>query len=159
VDPAHIPLDDPALHPLVRANRRALQTIVEQPRLFIDYIASFSGARQHSGAECSGERALLRGGKGRRRRCAARPSRPAEARLVQFGALRFGRKIQLKEKLAIVSQSRPTTNPLGCLVILHLTLFLQRRLTCRWPQRISPRPSALGPATISTESGFRAEGL
>jgi hypothetical protein len=43
VDPAHIPLDDPALHPLVRANRRALQTIVEPPRLAIDYIVSFLG--------------------------------------------------------------------------------------------------------------------
>jgi hypothetical protein len=65
VDPAHIPLDDPALHPLVRANRRALQTIIEQPRLVIDYIASFSGARQHSSAECSGERApSSAGGKG-----------------------------------------------------------------------------------------------
>ena len=31
VDPAHIPLDDPALQPLVRANQRALQTIAEQP--------------------------------------------------------------------------------------------------------------------------------
>jgi ABC-type nitrate/sulfonate/bicarbonate transport system substrate-binding protein len=41
VDPAHIPLDDPALQALMRANRRALQTIVEQPRLAVDYIASF----------------------------------------------------------------------------------------------------------------------
>jgi hypothetical protein len=30
VDPAHTPLDDPALQALVRANQRALQTIVEQ---------------------------------------------------------------------------------------------------------------------------------
>ena len=43
VDPAHISLDDPALQALVRANRRALQTIVEQPRLAVHYIASFLG--------------------------------------------------------------------------------------------------------------------
>jgi ABC-type nitrate/sulfonate/bicarbonate transport system substrate-binding protein len=53
VDPARIPLDDLALQALVRANRRALQTIVEQPRLAADYIASLLGrltreeARQH----------------------------------------------------------------------------------------------------------------
>jgi ABC-type nitrate/sulfonate/bicarbonate transport system substrate-binding protein len=53
VDPAHIPLDDPGLQALVRANQRALQTIVEQPRLAADCIASFLGrltskeARQH----------------------------------------------------------------------------------------------------------------
>jgi hypothetical protein len=41
VDPARIPLDDPALQALVRANRRALLTIAEQPQLAIDYIASF----------------------------------------------------------------------------------------------------------------------
>jgi ABC-type nitrate/sulfonate/bicarbonate transport system substrate-binding protein len=41
VDPAHVPLDDPALQALVRANQRALQTIVEQPRLAVKYIASF----------------------------------------------------------------------------------------------------------------------
>ncbi len=41
VDPARIPLDDPALQALVRANRRALVTIAEQPRLAVDYIASF----------------------------------------------------------------------------------------------------------------------
>jgi ABC-type nitrate/sulfonate/bicarbonate transport system substrate-binding protein len=43
VDTAHIPLDDPALQALVRANKRALQTIVEQPRLAVDYVASFLG--------------------------------------------------------------------------------------------------------------------
>jgi hypothetical protein len=43
VDPAHITLDDPALQALVRANQRALQTIVEQPRLAVNYIASFLG--------------------------------------------------------------------------------------------------------------------
>jgi hypothetical protein len=53
VDPGHIPLDDPALQALVRANRRALRTITEQPRLAVDYIASFLGrltreeAQQH----------------------------------------------------------------------------------------------------------------
>jgi ABC-type nitrate/sulfonate/bicarbonate transport system substrate-binding protein len=43
VDTARIPLDDPALQALVRANRRALRTIVEQPRLAVAYIASFLG--------------------------------------------------------------------------------------------------------------------
>jgi hypothetical protein len=53
VDPIRIPLDDPALQALVRANQRALQSIVEHPRLAIDYIASFLGrltseeAQQH----------------------------------------------------------------------------------------------------------------
>jgi ABC-type nitrate/sulfonate/bicarbonate transport system substrate-binding protein len=41
VDPAHIPLDSPALQALVRANQRALRTIAEQPRLAVDYIATF----------------------------------------------------------------------------------------------------------------------
>ena len=41
VDPAHIPLDSPALQALVRANQRALRTIAEQPRLAFYYIASF----------------------------------------------------------------------------------------------------------------------
>ncbi len=41
VDPVHIPLDSPALQALVRANRRALRTIAEQPRLAVDYVASF----------------------------------------------------------------------------------------------------------------------
>ena len=40
-DPAHIPLDSPALQALVRANQRALRTIAEQPALTVDYIASF----------------------------------------------------------------------------------------------------------------------
>jgi len=43
VDPACVPLDDPALRALVRANRRALVTIAEQPRLAVDYIATFLG--------------------------------------------------------------------------------------------------------------------
>jgi ABC-type nitrate/sulfonate/bicarbonate transport system substrate-binding protein len=41
VDPAHIPLDNPALQALVRANRRALLTIAKQPQLAVDYIALF----------------------------------------------------------------------------------------------------------------------
>ena len=41
VDPAHIPLDSPALQALVRANQRALRTIAEKPGLAVDYIASF----------------------------------------------------------------------------------------------------------------------
>jgi ABC-type nitrate/sulfonate/bicarbonate transport system substrate-binding protein len=41
VDPAHIPLDSPALHALVRANQRALRTIAEQPELGVDYLAAF----------------------------------------------------------------------------------------------------------------------
>jgi ABC-type nitrate/sulfonate/bicarbonate transport system substrate-binding protein len=41
VDPAHIPLDSPALQALVRANQRALRTIAEQPHLAVDYIATF----------------------------------------------------------------------------------------------------------------------
>ena len=41
VDPAHIPLDTPALQALVRANKRALLTIAKQPQLAIDYIAYF----------------------------------------------------------------------------------------------------------------------
>jgi ABC-type nitrate/sulfonate/bicarbonate transport system substrate-binding protein len=41
VDRARIPLDNPALQALVRANQRALVTIAEQPRLAVDYIALF----------------------------------------------------------------------------------------------------------------------
>jgi hypothetical protein len=43
VDPARIPLEDPALQALVRANRRALAAIAEQPRLAIHYIGAFLG--------------------------------------------------------------------------------------------------------------------
>jgi hypothetical protein len=42
VDTARIALD-PALQALVRANRRALVTIAEQPRIAVDYIATFLG--------------------------------------------------------------------------------------------------------------------
>lgn len=41
VDPAHIPVDSPALLALVRANRRALRTLADQPDLAVDYIAAF----------------------------------------------------------------------------------------------------------------------
>ncbi len=43
VDPARIPLDNAALQALVRANKRALLTIAEQPRLAFDYISQFLG--------------------------------------------------------------------------------------------------------------------
>ena len=51
VDPAHIPLDSPALQALVRANQRALQTIAEQPGLAVDYIASFLNRLTHDEAQ------------------------------------------------------------------------------------------------------------
>ncbi len=41
VDPVHIPLDSPALQALVRANQQALRTLAAQPRLAVDYVASF----------------------------------------------------------------------------------------------------------------------
>ncbi|MFG1929232.1 ABC transporter substrate-binding protein [Mycobacterium sp. NPDC048908] len=41
VDPAHIPLNGPALRALVRANQRALRTIAERPDLAAAYLASF----------------------------------------------------------------------------------------------------------------------
>lgn len=41
VDPVHIPLDSPALLALVRAHRRALRTIADQPALTVDYLAAF----------------------------------------------------------------------------------------------------------------------
>jgi hypothetical protein len=41
VDPDQIPLDSPALQGLVRANKRALRTIAEQPPLAVDSVASF----------------------------------------------------------------------------------------------------------------------
>ena len=43
VDPARIPLDNPGLQALMRANQRALLMIAEHPQLAIDYIASFLG--------------------------------------------------------------------------------------------------------------------
>lgn len=41
VDPSRIPLDDPGLQALVRANTRALETINETPDLAVDYISWF----------------------------------------------------------------------------------------------------------------------
>ncbi len=41
VDSSRIPLDDPALRALLRANQRALRLIAEQPQAAIDYIALF----------------------------------------------------------------------------------------------------------------------
>lgn len=41
VDRARIPLDNPALQALVRANKRALRTIAERSQLAVDYIALF----------------------------------------------------------------------------------------------------------------------
>ncbi len=41
VDRTRIPLEDPALEALVRANRRALLTIAEKPEVAVDYIALF----------------------------------------------------------------------------------------------------------------------
>ncbi|OYN77945.1 ABC transporter substrate-binding protein [Mycolicibacterium sphagni] len=41
VDPAHIPLDSPALGALVRANQRALRTLAAQPSRAVDYVAWF----------------------------------------------------------------------------------------------------------------------
>jgi ABC-type nitrate/sulfonate/bicarbonate transport system substrate-binding protein len=56
VDPARIPLDDPALQALVRANKRALQTIAEQPGLAIKHIASMLGRLTSAEAEQHYER-------------------------------------------------------------------------------------------------------
>lgn len=41
VDPTYTALDSPALQALVRANRRALETVAEQPDLAVDYLGSF----------------------------------------------------------------------------------------------------------------------
>jgi len=43
VDPSCIPLDSPALHALVRANRRALRTLAQRPALAVDYLEPFLG--------------------------------------------------------------------------------------------------------------------
>lgn len=51
VDPAHIPLDSPALKALVRANKRALQKLSAQPDLAIHYIASFLDRLTHNEAQ------------------------------------------------------------------------------------------------------------
>jgi ABC-type nitrate/sulfonate/bicarbonate transport system substrate-binding protein len=56
VDPARIPLDDPALQALVRANKRALQTIAEQPSLAVKHIASMLNRLTSAEAEQHYER-------------------------------------------------------------------------------------------------------
>jgi ABC-type nitrate/sulfonate/bicarbonate transport system substrate-binding protein len=56
VDPAHIPLDSPALQALVRANQRALRTIAERPDLAVDYLASFLQRLTHDEAQRHYER-------------------------------------------------------------------------------------------------------
>jgi hypothetical protein len=50
VDPTHVPLDDPALQGLVRANVRALQTIAEQPDVAVRHLRSFLGRVTHDEA-------------------------------------------------------------------------------------------------------------
>ena len=47
VDPVHIPLDSAALQALLRANRRALRMIAEQPDRAIEYIAAFLNRLTH----------------------------------------------------------------------------------------------------------------
>jgi ABC-type nitrate/sulfonate/bicarbonate transport system substrate-binding protein len=56
VDPVHIPLDNPALQALVRANQRALRTIATQPDLAVRYIASFLNRLTHDEAQLYYER-------------------------------------------------------------------------------------------------------
>ena len=56
VDPARIPLDDPALQALVRANKRALQAIAEQPSLAVKHIASMLNRLTSAEAEQHYER-------------------------------------------------------------------------------------------------------
>jgi NitT/TauT family transport system substrate-binding protein len=43
VDPTYIPLDSPALHAVVRANRRALRTIQDRPESVVEHVRSFMG--------------------------------------------------------------------------------------------------------------------
>ncbi|GAA1511046.1 hypothetical protein GCM10009827_026550 [Dactylosporangium maewongense] len=43
VDPTHVPLDTPALHAAVRANRRALRTIREHPEIAVTHMQAFLG--------------------------------------------------------------------------------------------------------------------
>ncbi|CAN7180781.1 ABC transporter substrate-binding protein [Paraburkholderia sp. SIMBA_054] len=56
VDPSRISLDDPALQALVRAYKRSLKTIAEQPSLAIEHIASMLGRLTHAEAEQHYER-------------------------------------------------------------------------------------------------------
>jgi ABC-type nitrate/sulfonate/bicarbonate transport system substrate-binding protein len=43
VDPTYVPLDSPALHAVVRANRRALRTIQDRPDTVVRHVRSFMG--------------------------------------------------------------------------------------------------------------------
>ena len=56
VDPERISLDDPALQALVRANKRALKTIAEQPGLAVKHIASMLNRLTSAEAEQHYER-------------------------------------------------------------------------------------------------------
>jgi ABC-type nitrate/sulfonate/bicarbonate transport system substrate-binding protein len=47
VDETHNPIDSPAVQALVRANRRALKTMADQPDLAVKYIASFLDRMTH----------------------------------------------------------------------------------------------------------------
>jgi ABC-type nitrate/sulfonate/bicarbonate transport system substrate-binding protein len=49
VDPTYIPLDTPALHAVVRANRRALRTMREHPEIAVTHMEAFLG--QHTPGE------------------------------------------------------------------------------------------------------------
>lgn len=49
VDPTHVPIDDPAVQALVRAHRRALQVIHDDPDTTVRYIQTFLG--RHTAAE------------------------------------------------------------------------------------------------------------
>jgi hypothetical protein len=51
VDPSRISLDDPALQALVRAYKRSLKTIAEQPSLAVEHIASMLGRLTNAEAE------------------------------------------------------------------------------------------------------------
>ncbi|BBX86580.1 ABC transporter substrate-binding protein [Mycolicibacterium aubagnense] len=56
VDPAHNPIDSPAVQALVRANRRALKLLAEQPDLAVRYVASFLNRMTHDEVQCYYER-------------------------------------------------------------------------------------------------------
>lgn len=56
VDPAHNPIDSPAVQALVRANRRALKLFADQPDLAVKYIASFLDRMTHQEVQCYYER-------------------------------------------------------------------------------------------------------
>jgi ABC-type nitrate/sulfonate/bicarbonate transport system substrate-binding protein len=60
VDPAHTPLDSPALQAVVRANHRALRTMAEKPALAVDYIAALLPRLTHDEAQQHYERYVWR---------------------------------------------------------------------------------------------------